>query len=107
MPPELQVAEKPEPVAAPFVAEAPAHVPVEMVPPPVAKAPVLNAAGPRLADIPARPAGLSGARLDIAAVAMTLLVIGGLGFGAYKYRADIMAAWPPSQRVYAALGLGI
>lgn len=24
----------------------------------------------------------------------------------YAYRADIMAAWPPSQRLYVALGLG-
>lgn len=35
------------------------------------------------------------------------LVIWGLVIWAgYHYRADIMAAWPPSQRLYAALGLG-
>ena len=37
---------------------------------------------------------------------VTLVVLAALGWGAAVYRADIMRAWPPSQRLYAVLGLG-
>ncbi len=35
----------------------------------------------------------------------TVLVLGAAGWGAYAYRDAVMEAWPPSQRVYLALGL--
>jgi hypothetical protein len=35
----------------------------------------------------------------------SLAVIGGAGAGCYVWRASVMAAWPPSQRVYAAFGM--
>jgi predicted Zn finger-like uncharacterized protein len=36
---------------------------------------------------------------------LSLLVLAGLGFAAYAWREDIIAAWPPSERVYLAVGL--
>jgi predicted Zn finger-like uncharacterized protein len=35
----------------------------------------------------------------------TLVVLGALAWGAVAWRADVMHAWPPSTRAYAALGL--
>jgi predicted Zn finger-like uncharacterized protein len=35
----------------------------------------------------------------------SLLVLGALAWGAVNWRADVMHAWPPSIRAYAALGL--
>jgi len=35
----------------------------------------------------------------------TAAVLAGLAWGAYTYRGEVMAAWPPSTRVYAGLGL--
>jgi hypothetical protein len=46
-----------------------------------------------------RPAVLLG---WVASVMVWGLVI----WAGYAYRAEIMNAWPPSQRLYAALGLG-
>lgn len=36
----------------------------------------------------------------------SVIVWGLVIWAAYAYRAEIMAAWPPSQRLYVALGLG-
>jgi predicted Zn finger-like uncharacterized protein len=36
---------------------------------------------------------------------LTVLVIAAAGYGAYTYRPQIEAAWPPSQRAYALLGI--
>jgi hypothetical protein len=45
-------------------------------------------------------------RLALAAAwTVSLLVALGLLAAAYVWRADIMAAWPPSTRLYAAFGL--
>lgn len=50
-----------------------------------------------------RQAGGSTAWLGwVASVAIWALVI----WAAYAYRFEVMNAWPPSQRLYAALGLG-
>jgi len=38
----------------------------------------------------------------VASIVIWALVV----WAAYAYRAEVMAAWPPSQRLYAALGLG-
>ncbi|MBV9736036.1 MAG: zinc-ribbon domain-containing protein [Acidisphaera sp.] len=36
---------------------------------------------------------------------VSLALLGALGWAAYAYRDTVMHAWPPSQRVYSALGL--
>ncbi len=36
----------------------------------------------------------------------SLVVLAALVFAAYAWRDRIMAAWPPSERLYVALGLG-
>jgi hypothetical protein len=36
---------------------------------------------------------------------LTVVILVGAGWSAYRWRDDIMASWPPSTRVYAALGL--
>ncbi|HKM64588.1 MAG TPA: hypothetical protein VJY39_19075 [Acidisphaera sp.] len=41
----------------------------------------------------------------LAAWVLSLAVVGGGLAAAYKYRGDVMDAWPASQRVYAALGI--
>lgn len=43
--------------------------------------------------------------LVLAGWVLSLAVIAGLAWSAYAWRAQIMHAWPPSERVYAALGL--
>jgi hypothetical protein len=35
----------------------------------------------------------------------TVLFLGAAGWGGYAYRDAVMQAWPPSERVYLALGL--
>lgn len=42
---------------------------------------------------------------SIAAVATSVLVLIAFGWAAYAWRAEVMQAWPPSQRLFAALGL--
>jgi len=42
---------------------------------------------------------------SIAAVAISLVLLAALGWAAYAWRAELMLAWPPSQRLFAALGL--
>jgi hypothetical protein len=36
---------------------------------------------------------------------LSLAILGGLGWGFVAYRQPIIQAWPPSARLYAALGL--
>jgi hypothetical protein len=43
--------------------------------------------------------------MAVAAWVLSLAVLAGVVWAAYAYRAEIMAAWPPSQRAYAAMGL--
>jgi hypothetical protein len=40
-----------------------------------------------------------------AAIAISIAVLIALGWAAYAWRAEVMLAWPPSQRLFAALGL--
>ena len=55
---------------------------------------------------PARPvASARNSRLLAAAWLLTVLVLVGLAWAALSRRAEIMRAWPPSQRAYAAIGL--
>jgi predicted Zn finger-like uncharacterized protein len=57
---------------------------------------------------PSSPSRLAG-RLQVSAVVaawvLSLGVLGSLGWSAVHWRGDVMAAWPPSQRAYQAVGL--
>jgi predicted Zn finger-like uncharacterized protein len=87
--------------------------PPAAAPPPVAEV-VKPVAPPYPLERPARvgperkPAAAVHARAGTglwAAWILTLAVLGAGTWGAYKYRAQVMQAWPPSQRAYAAIGL--
>jgi len=36
---------------------------------------------------------------------LSLAVLGAAGWAGYRYRAEIVEAWPPAARLYAAIGL--
>jgi hypothetical protein len=62
------------------------------------------------ARFPEKPAGEPAARPRLATAALvgwvvTVAILGAAGWGAYAYRDAVMQAWPPSERVYLALGL--
>jgi predicted Zn finger-like uncharacterized protein len=98
-PPAAQVAET---VASPPEIAMPAR-PV-LAGPPVERRPVPVGASAidRLMTPPPRPAASLALRLGwIGSVALVMVLL----YGAYVWRADVMAAWPPSVRLYAALGL--
>jgi predicted Zn finger-like uncharacterized protein len=40
----------------------------------------------------------------VIALALSVLLLCGAAFAAYVWRAEVMAAWPPSQRLFQALG---
>jgi predicted Zn finger-like uncharacterized protein len=98
---------KPEPPPRPMVRERLADLPRA----PANPAPL---AMDRIADssyaVPESAVGPIGARRRRTAAwlgwAVSIVIWGLVVWAAYHYRADIMAAWPPSQRLYAALGLG-
>jgi len=50
-------------------------------------------------------AGGASNRVAVLGWLLSVLVLAMLGGAAVAWRGDVMAAWPPSQRVYAALGL--
>ena len=52
-----------------------------------------------------RPTARRSGLLPIAAWIASLVLLALLVDAAYIWRAQIMAAWPPSERLYAALGL--
>ena len=57
----------------------------------------------RLAREPARRHSRSAA--PRAAWVASFLVLAAIGWSAYAWRGEIVRAWPPSERVYVALGL--
>lgn len=62
------------------------------------------------AKFPETPAGETAARNRLASAALigwvaTGLFLAAAAWGAYAYRDAVMQAWPPSERVYLALGL--
>lgn len=77
--------------------------PIDEPPPaPVAARPIRGSAMDRLAAHPAWPR--PSARLRVAWIAsVALLVLAVLA--AFTWRTDIVTAWPPSARLYAAFGL--
>ncbi|WP_157967188.1 zinc-ribbon domain-containing protein [Elioraea thermophila] len=89
-----------EPAAAPAVAA-------------TAPPPAPPTARPAASAIGAEPAGLSravsanerGTTALLAAWALSLAVLAAAAWGAIAYRAEVIDAWPASQRLYALLGL--
>ena len=67
-----------------------------------AAAPPRSSAMDRLALPSARPPSRFRLRL---AWLLSLALLGLLGWAAYEWRTQIVAAWPPSARVYAAFGM--
>ena len=59
-------------------------------------------AGPVLEAAPPPRAGVTA----MIAWGASLVVLVALGVAAVQWRAEVMAAWPPSERLFAALGLG-
>lgn len=83
--------------------------PAEVSPPPVRAARSMSLDRPsptamqrlvNIAEPPPRPS-----LWPAAAWAASILVLALLAWAAFAWRTDIMQAWPPSTRVYAALGL--
>jgi predicted Zn finger-like uncharacterized protein len=72
----------------------------EDAPPPIAT--IRQSAMDRLAAHPARPPSKSGLKLAWAA---SIFVIVLALVGAFAWRSSVVAAWPPSERVYALFGL--
>jgi predicted Zn finger-like uncharacterized protein len=96
-------AEAEEAPPAPQQAAAAEPAPVATRDPPVdaERAPTVRASTPRL---PGAPPTARASMLRLAWAA-SFVVLAALLWGAYGQRASIMQAWPPSIRVYAALGL--
>jgi predicted Zn finger-like uncharacterized protein len=46
-----------------------------------------------------------GRRRAVVAWLLTVLVLAAAGAAAVQWRSDVMSAWPPSERVYSAVGL--
>jgi predicted Zn finger-like uncharacterized protein len=91
-----------------------AAIPLPPEPPPRPPEPPVRAAA-RSTEPPDEPAimpprrrvssvGASN-RVAVLGWLMSVLVLAMLGGAAVAWRVDVMVAWPPSQRVYAALGL--
>ena len=59
-------------------------------------------AGPILEEAPSPRANGTA----MAAWGVSLAVLVALGVAAVQWRAEVMAAWPPSERLFAVLGLG-
>ncbi len=82
----------------------PAQLP-EPVPELVRKLPVLAEAGVVPAATRTAPPVVGSPSLVMAGWVLTVLVLGGAGWAGYARRDAVMHVWPPSERVYAALGL--
>lgn len=100
------------PVEAPRVDE-PEQVPPEPAPkrkPEAERAAETDLDSPRLTAVDRfaqrePPPRLSGGAARRVFWAMSIVVVLGLLWGAYTWRADVMAYWPESVRVYSLLGL--
>src|SRR5271166_412945 len=94
----------PAPVASPAVV--PPTVAVEAEHPEAAEAEVAPPDDTAMADLMSEVRGRRRRMAPVlAAWVLSLAVVGGGLAAAYKYRGDVMDAWPASQRVYAALGI--
>lgn len=104
--PEAEPEPEPEPVPEPPARVAPPLAP-PLAPPP---APPLAAVVPLVADrlVPepdAPPPRRGKPVLAAIAWAASLALLGGAGWAAVAWRAEIMAAWAPSQRLFTLWGL--
>ena len=77
----------------------------EPVPELVRKLPVLAEAGVVPAATRTAPPVVGSPSLVMAGWVLTVLVLAGTGWAGYARRDAVMHVWPPSERVYAALGL--
>ncbi len=85
--------------------------------PPVPETDPLGRHEPRLKPLRSRPERFAepphedeppaprGGRRALAAWVLTVLVLAAAGAAAVKWRTDVMAVWPPSARVFSAVGL--
>jgi predicted Zn finger-like uncharacterized protein len=100
------------PAAGPLPPQPPAAAPLPPRPP-AAAAPARSPTRPTDlrqesgAAPPRRRVSAVGAsnRVAVLGWVLSVLVLAMLGGAAVAWRGDVMAAWPPSQRVYAAVGL--
>ncbi len=81
--------EEPAPEPPPFVARLISTPRVDSEPPPSLRGP------PRRSPILA----------SAAVIALSVVALAALAWAAYLWRAEVMLIWPPSQRLFAALGL--
>jgi predicted Zn finger-like uncharacterized protein len=93
--------------------------PLAPAPPPLEPAPRLRPAERPLRTDPLPPlpppermpssararSGSASMLASLAALAISVVVLISLGWAVYAWRAEVMHAWPPSQRLFAALGL--
>jgi len=107
--PESQMNARAEPPAEPVAHPAPSPAPQPPPDPPrPSPAPLRSppppgaAAEDRLALAPSSPPD----RFAVAGWVLTVLVLGLAAYAGYVFRAEVMEAWPPAQRLYALLGLG-
>ena len=77
----------------------------EPVPEPVRKLPVLAEAGVVSAATRTASPVAGSPSVVMAGWVLTVLVLAGTGWAGYARRDAVMHVWPPSERVYAALGL--
>jgi predicted Zn finger-like uncharacterized protein len=113
----VEISTAPMPAEEPEAAPPPPSKPPPAVPPPdldlpgrleprlkpLRPRPELRAIEP-LPSLPAEPPRRGGAGAA-AAWALSLLVLAGAAGAAVAWRTQVIAAWPPSERVFAALGL--
>ncbi|WP_158287557.1 zinc-ribbon domain-containing protein [Falsiroseomonas bella] len=105
---EPQVTEPPPP---PEAAAPPGPEPArpEREPEPEPTPPPRAARAPRVADppLPYRPPPDSprGGLPLVLAWLLSLAILGGAGWATWHYHAEIVAAWPPAERLYQALGV--
>jgi predicted Zn finger-like uncharacterized protein len=85
----------PEPPAAPAMLAPPSRIP--SIPPSPRAEPAVPLAAP--------PPSRNGSVAAVLAWAVSLALVGGGILAAYAWRAPIIAAWPPSARLYQLLGL--
>jgi predicted Zn finger-like uncharacterized protein len=104
-----------ERVAAESAAAAPASIGPTSLPPPTsdpapslrpeARPSLVSGGRPETRPAPAAQPRRARALTTVLAWLLTFAVLGAGAASCYRWRGEVMAAWPPSQRVYAALGL--
>jgi predicted Zn finger-like uncharacterized protein len=102
---EPELAPPPEPPAPAFetsLVAPPPQPPADRPPAAAEAAPRPASAMDRLVQPPTRSSSL--VRLRLAWLASAVLLVT-LAWGAYAWRAQIVTAWPPSARLYAAFGM--